>query len=220
MPGHRRPGAGAEVGGRARDGAGDRDAADQRRDQVGHALRQELGAGVVPIAGHRIGDDRRQEAFDRREQRHRQGRRQERQDQVRAERRDGHGGQAAGNPAELRADRFDGEAEAPPPRSCQRPAPRSSPARGATIVGPARTMASDPTASVSATGFQLRQPGAERRHAREELARRFGDGQPEEVLDLGGRNQQRDAVGEADDDRPRDELDGLPQSGEPPGRSG
>ena len=51
-------------------------------------------------------------------------------------------------------------------------------------------------------------------HAREELARWVADAQTEEVLDLGGGNQQGDAVGEAQDDRPRDELDRLAEAGD------
>ena len=48
--GDRRARARPEVRGRARDRAGDRNAADERRDDVGHALRHQLGVRVVPIA--------------------------------------------------------------------------------------------------------------------------------------------------------------------------
>ena len=55
---------------------------------------------------------------------------------------------------------------------------------------------------------------AEHLHAREELAGVFGHRQAEEILDLRGRDQQRDAVGEADDDRPRNEAHRRAQAGE------
>ena len=45
--GHRRGGAGAHVGHRARDRAGGRDAAEERRHEVGDALRHQLLVGVV-----------------------------------------------------------------------------------------------------------------------------------------------------------------------------
>ena len=54
----------------------------------------------------------------------------------------------------------------------------------------------------------------EQRHAREKLARWVADAETEEVLDLGGGDQQGDAVGEAQDDRPRDELDRLAEAGD------
>ena len=51
-------------------------------------------------------------------------------------------------------------------------------------------------------------------HAREKLARWVTDAQAEEVFDLGGGDQQGDAVGEAEDDGPRDELDRLAEAGD------
>ena len=80
-------------------------------DEVGDALRQQFGVRVVPVAGHRVGHDRRQQALDGRQQRDRQRRRQQRQDQVGAELRDGDRRQAARDAAEPRADRLDGQAE-------------------------------------------------------------------------------------------------------------
>jgi hypothetical protein len=49
--------------------------------------------------------------------------------------------------------------------------------------------------------------------ARKELARR-ADLQAKEVLDLRGGNQERDAIGESQDDRSRDELDRLSETGD------
>jgi hypothetical protein len=48
--------AGADIGGGAGDGAGDADAAEQRRADVGDALRHQLAVGAVAAAGHAVGD--------------------------------------------------------------------------------------------------------------------------------------------------------------------
>ena len=53
--------------------------AKQRRHDVGHALREELGVGIVAIAAHAIGHHRRQQRFDRAEHGHRHRRREQRQ---------------------------------------------------------------------------------------------------------------------------------------------
>ena len=83
--GNRRARARADVRGGARERAGRRQAAKQRRDDVGDALREQLGVGVVPIAAHAIGDHGRQQRLDRAEHRHRHRRRQQRQHQARDE---------------------------------------------------------------------------------------------------------------------------------------
>ena len=54
----------------------------------------------------------------------------------------------------------------------------------------------------------------EQLHARQEFAGDCGRAQAEEVLDLRGGDQDGDAVGEADDDHARNELDGCAQAGE------
>ena len=61
--------AGADVGRGARDRAGDADAAEQRRADVGDALRHQLAIGAVAAPGHAVGDHRRQQRFDGAEQR-------------------------------------------------------------------------------------------------------------------------------------------------------
>ena len=53
-----------DVGHRAGDGARGRDAAEERRQQVGGALRDELGVGVVAVVDHAVGHRRRQKRFD------------------------------------------------------------------------------------------------------------------------------------------------------------
>ena len=180
--------------------------------EIGHALRQQLGVRVVPVAGHRVGDDRRQQALDRRQQRHRQRRRQQRQDQVRAERR----------ACDRRQARSGSRRTCEPIVSTGRPnaATASVPATSATIEPGTRGsqrghQQHDGEATQRRAHAPRRSPSAAPRPSAAMRAKNsLGDPampRPEEVLDLRGRDQQRDAVGEADDDRPRDEL-------APPGR--
>ena len=56
--------AGADVGRGARDQAGDADAAEQRRADIGDALRHQLAIGAVTASGHAVGDHRRQQRLD------------------------------------------------------------------------------------------------------------------------------------------------------------
>ena len=70
-------------------------------------------------------------------------------------------------------------------------------------------------AMIVAAGENVRAMLGEQRQAPEKLARHFADRQAEEILDLRAGNQDRDAVGEADHNRPRNVFDGLPQSGDP-----
>ena len=60
---------GAHIGGRARDGAGDADAAKQRRHDIGDALGDQFAVGAMAAAGHAIGDDGREQRLDGPEQR-------------------------------------------------------------------------------------------------------------------------------------------------------
>ena len=53
---------------------GGRDAAEQRRRDVGDALRDQLHVGAVPPADHAVGDDRGEQRLDRAEQRDRERR--------------------------------------------------------------------------------------------------------------------------------------------------
>ena len=57
--------AGADVGGGAGDGAGGGDAAEERRGDVGDALRDQFDVGVVVVAAHAIRYDGGEQAFDR-----------------------------------------------------------------------------------------------------------------------------------------------------------
>ena len=68
-PGDWRPAAGADVGGGAGDGAGGWHAAEQRRDDIGGALRKQLGCRPVRSADHPVRDDRRSKRLHAREER-------------------------------------------------------------------------------------------------------------------------------------------------------
>ncbi|CPQ89308.1 Uncharacterised protein [Bordetella pertussis] len=63
-PGQRAGAAVADVGGRARDGAGGGKAAEQRRDDIGQALADQFLVGIVAGAGHAVGHHGRQQGFD------------------------------------------------------------------------------------------------------------------------------------------------------------
>src|SRR5688500_15316980 len=57
-------GAVADIGGGTRDGSRGREAAEQRREDVGRALANELLVGIVARAGHAVGDHGGQQRFD------------------------------------------------------------------------------------------------------------------------------------------------------------
>ncbi|MPN60503.1 hypothetical protein SDC9_208231 [bioreactor metagenome] len=59
------------VGHGARNGAGGRHAAEERRDEVGNALRHQLLVRVVAVIDHAVGHARAQQRLDRAQQRQR-----------------------------------------------------------------------------------------------------------------------------------------------------
>ena len=207
--------AGADVGGGAGDGAGGGDAAEERRDDVGDALGDEFDVGVVAVAAHAVGDDGGEQAFDGGEQGDGEGGGQEREDVLGVEvgkcemreaagecRRSGcrwsrrAGGKAA-TATVASEERDDGAGNAPgEARQEQDDGERGCgdgdglPADGGGVVRRARCM-----------------------RARNSLGT-GGRAEAEEVFDLGGGDQQGDAVGEADDDGTGDELDGGAEAGE------
>ena len=75
-------------------------------------------------------------------------------------------------------------------------------------------MASVPRPSASADGLKLAKWAARSFDAGQELAGDGGGAEAEEVLDLGGGDEDGDAVGEADDDRAGDEADRGAEAGE------
>ena len=60
---------GADIGRGARDRAGDANAAEQSRADIGRALGHQFTIGAVPPSGHAVGDHRREQRFDRAQQR-------------------------------------------------------------------------------------------------------------------------------------------------------
>ena len=189
-------------------------------DEVGDALRHQFGVRVVTIAGHAVRHDRREQAFDGRQHRDRERRRQQRQDQIGAERGNRDRRQAARDAAELRADglhrqleeRHGGGADEQrddragharePPRHEQDQRERGRRDRHRRPVDVSEVASPD------------------ERHPLEELARDSPMRESEEVLDLRRGDQQRDAVREAEHDRARDELHRLAQPGEGRGTAG
>ena len=63
--GQRRPRTRADIGRRAGEGSGGRDAAEEGSDEIACPLGHQLGVRVVRAAGHAIGDHGREQRFDR-----------------------------------------------------------------------------------------------------------------------------------------------------------
>ena len=169
------------------------------------ALRDELDVRVVAVAAHPVGDDRRHQRLDRAEHRDRQRRRKSTRNQIEPKPRQGQGAAARWECRRIACRSSRLEAGTRRRRPCRQAARRCSPAscgtsRRQTISA---TRLAQPSA-VAATRYVPR-PRAMRDHARPELAGHV-DAQAEEVLDLRAGDQHGDAVGEADDDRPRNEL--------------
>ena len=116
--------------------------------------------------------------------------------------------------AEARADRLDRQSEEGHQRGAQRRAPRCGPGmRGENLRQTIST--SDgrrPRAPLPRTTACGNCAASASMRAR--IARNFIQLQSEEVFDLRAGDQDRDAVGEADDDRPRNELDRRAHAGE------
>ncbi len=105
--------AGADVGRGPRDGAGDADAAEQRRADIGKALRHQFAIRAMPAAGHAVGHHRRQQRLDGAEQRERDRVGQHRPRLLQRERRPCRPGQFPGNAAKSRADGFHRQRQRP-----------------------------------------------------------------------------------------------------------
>ena len=131
MPAIGRARAALDVGGRAGDGAGGGDAAEERADDVGDALRHEFLIGIVAVIHHAIGDDGAEQRFDGRQQGDGHGGLEEMLDVLPRQRGHVRRGQALRDAAELAADGFDRQIEQTPPPACPAPARRWSRARAA-----------------------------------------------------------------------------------------
>ena len=213
--GDRRFAPGAEVGGRAGDGAGDRDAANKRRREVRDALRQQLRTRVVPIAGH-ASRPRPRRAGSRRPPAGRPSSPTAAAARSRSARNCGisKSRQPARNTAEPRTNGLDGQPEASDRSGRRAPARRSSREPAGPDVGTSRmTSATTRRRGRTLTGLQSAEPTRPWRPcAPKNSLGRLGDRQAEKVFDLRRRNEQGDAVGEADHDGTRDELDRLPEA--------
>ena len=80
--------------------------------------------------------------------------------------------------------------------------------------GISRITARETIASATVAWIKRAEMHAQDLHAREEFARHMVDLQAEEIFDLRGRDQQRNAVGKSDDDGAGDELDRVSQTRE------
>ena len=213
---HRRSRARPEVGRRARDRAGHRDAADQRRRRCWPrpgpcSSAFELWRSPV-IESATTADSRLSTAAS--------------SATVRADGSSGRirsarncrkldGRQASRNAAELRSDRLDRQAERGNRQRCRATSATIEPGHArqplAAPAGPARA-----TPAPSASGGRRRRCASTPRVRVIRAKNSLGGSRhrkPEEVLDLRRGDQQRDAVGEADDHRPRNELHRLPEAG-------
>ena len=103
--------AGADVGRRARDCAGGRDAAEKRRDDIGNALRHELLVGIVAVVDLRVGHARGKQRLDGAEKGDRDGRGEQLAQRRQRDVGPGERGERLRNAAEARADGFHVELE-------------------------------------------------------------------------------------------------------------
>jgi len=203
----RAAGAGPHIGGGPGDRAGDADAAEQGRCDIGHALGHQLAIGAVTPPAHAVRDHGRQQALDAAQQREGQRRRQDRCDFLERNRRQARRGQGWRDAAEAGADRLD--------RQVQQRRGDGGQADGDQEGRPMRPETAD-----GDDGRDREGSDADRRQVRgrQRLAQRLelgderprllaGERQAEKLLDLAGEDDDGDAGGEADRDRKRDVFD-------------
>ena len=201
-PGYRAARAGPDVGGGAGNRASRRQAAEQRRSAIGNALRHQFAVRTMAAAGHAVGDHRRQQRLDATEEGDGERRREHLAGPLERDMREVEIRQAGRDIAERRADGRDrqgkslrrqgadddGNQEARP----QRPEPPQPDDQGNAGNGQPETERIE--------GIDLREidlPFAK------EIARQLVDLQPQEILDLAGKNAHRNAGGKARDHRLR-----------------
>ena len=204
-----------DVGGRARDGSSHHDPAEKRGPDIGRALRHKLGVGAVMAPGHPVRDDRRQKRLDRAEERKadRIGQCQRQRGGVqRRKRRDG---QKARQFAEPCADGFH-----------RKPEDRHDDRGGNDRDQKPRPVRPDPLQPLnqddSAQRDRHRRRGDRPACSPERLDLRPKRGRftarqahPEKILDLAGKDDDRDGGGEAHRHRIGNELDIGSQPQEP-----
>mmetsp|Transcript_7068 Transcript_7068/g.30130 ORF Transcript_7068/g.30130 Transcript_7068/m.30130 type:complete len:536 (+) Transcript_7068:2183-3790(+) len=216
--GHRAGGAGADVGDGAGNGAGGRQAAEQRRSQVGDALGHQLLVGVVAgqVGRELVGHAGAQQRFDRAQQRQRQRRDHELAHAGPVHVGPGERRQGPRDAAEAAADglqrqgqprggkRGAGQRDDGARQQCHRPAPAGEWPVGRDVLGPEQHHGHAGDGHRGRGRVQRRGVVGHRPDLAEEVGRHLGDPQPEQVLQLGQRDQHGDAVGEAGDDGHRD----------------
>jgi hypothetical protein len=211
--GDRRARAGADVGCGAGDGAGGGDASEERRDNIGDALGDELDVRVVTVAGHAVGDDGGEHTFKRRQHCHGKSNGDQGLNVFGVEAGQCEGRQAARNAAEFAANGLDWKMEEE--GDCR--ASQDGNDGGGNSASEARKQheyGERTKAKSQCVGIEAGKVGSQQLHARKELAGNGGGAQAEEVLDLGGGDQDGDAVGEADDHHVGDEAHRSTQTGE------
>ena len=103
---HRSLRSGANIGRRARDRTRRRQPAKHRRDNVGHALRDQFDVRVMPVIAHAVSNHSRHQGFNRSQHRNSERRSEQAVNQIGTEPRNMQMRQARGNPAESRSNRF------------------------------------------------------------------------------------------------------------------
>ena len=206
---------------RTRDRARRGNAAEEGHDEVGDALAHQFLIGVVAVVRHRVGDAGAQKTFNRAEHGDREHRPEEHLRRFPFEVGNREGGQGLRNAAELRADRLDGKVE-DRDEGCRKDEHDDGARQMRDPALPGRT------AHRVALGPELHEEearerdaerpevhrvdvGRDRAHLTEEVSGHLLDAKPQEVLHLLQADHDGDAVGEADHDRDRNELDEAPE---------
>ncbi len=180
---HRRLRARADIRSRASDRAGGRQASEERRENIGDALRHEFDVRIVLVAAHAVGNHCGHQRFDRSEHCDGDGRRNQRAQQVKTKLRHLQLRQAGGNSAESRADRFH--------RKLEKGDDRRSDEEGHDVAGHffhvSRKEKDECEGQHAEACFKRRKSSEiprENFDARQEFSGNFVDFEPEEILDL------------------------------------
>ena len=172
---------------------------------VGDSLADQFDVGIVAVVAHAVGDHGRHQRLDRSQHGHGEGRSEQAVDQAGVPLRDREMRQAAGNSAEARADGFHRQLEQE--RGHGR-AQHGDDRAGNAIGDDAAEQHRGHSPGRQQRGRQRKCVGrrTKRLHAQPEFAGNLVQMQAEEIFDLGAGNQHGDAVGKADDHRPRNKL--------------
>ena len=207
---HRRCAACPDIGGRAGNGAGDANAAEQRRTDIADALCDQLHIGAMPASRHAVGDDGGQQAFDAAQQResHRIG--QNSHDLVQSQIGNMRGRQQIGDATEFRADCIKADAQF---RQRNRHKTRGDDGdQQAGPMGPVFAAPENQPDRQTADQHRRRIDGADGRRHRLEFGdqrARLASGQlqPEQINQLAAENDHRNTGGKTDRHRMRNIFD-------------